>query len=578
MRLREAIRDVDVVARQGGDEFLLLLADLSSPPGSHMAANPRVSAEAVAGRVMECFRRPFFIGGVEVFVTASGGVALHPESADSAEALLKQADAIMYESKRSGPGQFLVHTDQTIPSPLLSLTTRLRRAVEARQWLLHYQPVVELSSERMSGVEALIRWRSPHGGLIQPGEFIPLAEELGLIAAIGDWVVGELAEQLSDWQRRGIAMRASFNLSPRQLRQPNLVERIVQRLDEHRVDPASVVVEITESAAMVDPDRTQHIFEELRRLGVGLAIDDFGTGYSSLSRLRHLPVDILKIDRSFVSEVPTDPDASAMVAAFVQLAHTLGIVPLAEGIETPRAARLPPRERLHAGPGVPLLGTAGRGGTGGALRVGSHPFGGTRLGVHVGVRLEPRQAACGAEVVGAARVRRAVSSGAHLHRHPAHGIERLVDLGRGRSARGGDSSDRSRRAELNQLGQHGHGDLGVGDPTEIEPGRGLHPPQILVREPPITEVRQDALGPPPRRDQSDIGRRGLQGVLQRLLVVVALCSHDDDGSLGHAGGVEVERWDDRGDPWVLVAAMFVVHDDGTPPQRTRHLGESVDGR
>jgi len=335
MRLREAIRDVDVVARQGGDEFLLLLADLPSSPGAHMAAHPRVSAEAVAGRVMECFHRPFFIGGVEVFTTASVGVALYPESADSSEALLKQADAIMYESKRSGPGQFLVHTDQRTPSPRLSLTSRLRRAVEARQWLLHYQPVVELSTERMSGVEALIRWRSPQGGLIQPGEFIPLAEELGLIAAIGDWVVGALAEQLSEWQRRGLAMRASFNLSPRQLRQPNLVERIVERLHDHRVDPSGVVVEITESAAMVDPDRTQHVFEELRRLGVGLAIDDFGTGYSSLSRLRHLPVDILKIDRSFVSEIPADPDASAMVAAFVQLAHTLGIVPLAEGIETP---------------------------------------------------------------------------------------------------------------------------------------------------------------------------------------------------------------------------------------------------
>jgi diguanylate cyclase (GGDEF)-like protein/PAS domain S-box-containing protein len=332
MRLREAIRDVDVVARQGGDEFLLLLADLPRI-GSRMEQSPRVAAESVAARVIECFARPFYLGGMEVFSTASIGIALYPESGDSPETLLKRADAAMYESKHAGPGQFVLHTDQESASSRLSLTTRLRRAVESRQWVLHYQPVIELATGRMTGVEALIRWRTPQGGLIAPGEFIPLAEELGLIAAIGDWVLGEVAEQWRRWRDGGLIVRASLNLSPRQLRQPNLVERIMQQLSAHDVDPSMIVIEITESAAMVDPDRTQHVFEELRRLGVGLAIDDFGTGYSSLSRLRHMPVDTLKIDRSFVAEVPGDPETSAMVAAFIQLAHNLRIVPLAEGIE-----------------------------------------------------------------------------------------------------------------------------------------------------------------------------------------------------------------------------------------------------
>ncbi len=333
MRLREVVRDVDTVARYGGDEFLVLLEDLprgrSGEPGSAGAV-----AEQIALRIIEAFSQSFLLSGVEVYVTTSIGVALYPESGDTPEALLKQADVAMYQSKRAGPGQFVVHTSRLEPSSRLSLTTRLRQAVKAQEWVLHYQPIVDLTTGDITAAEALIRWRTPQGGLISPGEFVPLAEELGLITAIGDWVLSEVLQQSRRWGEEGLAIRTSLNLSPRQLHQPDLIERVAHELQKHGVDPSMIIVEITESAAMVDPERAQRVFQGLQALGVGLALDDFGTGYSSLSRLRHLPVDILKIDRSFVSDLGRDPDTRAMVGAFVQLAHNLNVAPLAEGIET----------------------------------------------------------------------------------------------------------------------------------------------------------------------------------------------------------------------------------------------------
>ena len=332
MRLRETVRDLDTVARYGGDEFLLLLSDL--PRGAAPEANARAIAENIAMRVIEAFSQSFLISGVEVYVTTSIGVALYPESGETQEALLKQADVAMYESKRAGHGQFVVHTGRLEPSSRLSLTTRLRQAVKAQEWVLHYQPIVDLATGEITATEALIRWRTPQGGLISPGEFVPLAEELGLITAIGDWVLGEVLHQTRKWIDRGLSLRTSLNLSPRQLHQPDLIERVAHELDKYDVDPSMIIVEITESAAMVDPERAQRVFQGLRNLGVGLALDDFGTGYSSLSRLRHLPVDILKIDRSFIADLSRDADTRAMVAAFVQLAHNLKVAPLAEGIET----------------------------------------------------------------------------------------------------------------------------------------------------------------------------------------------------------------------------------------------------
>jgi diguanylate cyclase (GGDEF)-like protein/PAS domain S-box-containing protein len=335
-RLRGCTRETDMVARQGGDEFLLLLADLERGMGPVSGTEAGVLvAESVSTRVHEALREPFDLGGVEFFASASIGVSLFPQDAADATSLLKNADTAMYQSKKSDPGGYVVYASGAEDATeRLSLTTRLRRAVELQHWVLHWQPVVDLGEGTVSGAEALIRWREPNGGLVPPGEFIPIAEELGLIEAIGDWVIDEVARQRKEWETRGIDLRVGFNLSPRQLWSGRLTEKVMEKLSGAGVDPHDVVVEITESTAMADPDRTQRVLSELHAWGLTLAIDDFGTGYSSLARLKHLPVDILKIDRTFIHEVDRDEDSGRMVEAMVQLAHGLGMIPLAEGIET----------------------------------------------------------------------------------------------------------------------------------------------------------------------------------------------------------------------------------------------------
>jgi predicted signal transduction protein with EAL and GGDEF domain len=342
-RLRSATRDSDLVSRQGGDEFLLLLSDVEPGRGTRpakldprgTAANARAVAQAVAERIHDALREPFELSGTELFVTGSIGISLFPEDASDGKSLLRHADQAMYRSKKNGPGGSMVFSAQESDSiRRLSMSTRLRKAVERQHWVLHYQPVLDLASGTTVGVEALLRWSDPTGGLVAPGEFIPLAEEMGLIEAIGEWVLRDLCRQTMEWKREGLQVEVSFNLSPRELWQPNLVRGMLAHLTQAGVDAESVIVEITESTAMTDPERTQRILSELHGRGLRLAIDDFGTGYSSLSRLKSMPVDILKIDRSFVRDIPQDPDACSMVRAIVQLAHSLGMVPLAEGIET----------------------------------------------------------------------------------------------------------------------------------------------------------------------------------------------------------------------------------------------------
>jgi diguanylate cyclase (GGDEF)-like protein/PAS domain S-box-containing protein len=336
-RLRLCTRETDLVARQGGDEFLMLLSDLERGGGTMPGTDASLLvAESVAARVREALESPFELSGTEFYASASIGISLFPQDAKDADSLMRNSDSAMYESKRTSPGTYSIFTQtQRDRADKLSLSTRLRRAVENQNWILHYQPVVNLSTFAIEGVEALLRWQEPTGGIVAPGEFIPLAEEMGLIGAIGDWVIEELARQQRLWAERGIDMEVSFNLSPRQLWQPNLAEQILDHLTTYQVDPSRVVIEITESTAMTDPERTQRLLAALHSWGLRLAIDDFGTGYSSLSRLRHLPVDVLKIDRTFVRDVDRDPDAASMVRAMIQLALSLGMTPLAEGIETP---------------------------------------------------------------------------------------------------------------------------------------------------------------------------------------------------------------------------------------------------
>jgi diguanylate cyclase (GGDEF)-like protein/PAS domain S-box-containing protein len=336
-RLRGCTRETDLVARQGGDEFLMLLSDLERGTGAMPGTDAALLvAESVASRVREALEAPFELGGVEFYASASIGISLYPQDARDVDSLLRNSDAAMYESKRSSPGSFSIYTQAGRDrADKLSLTTRLRRAVDNQNWILHYQPVVRLEDQSIVSVEALLRWQDPNGGIVPPGEFIPLAEEMGLIGAIGDWVIEELASQHQRWRQGGLQLDVSFNLSPRQLWQASLGEKIIDQLRAHDVDTAEVVVEITESTAMTDPERTQKLLSELHAWGLRLAIDDFGTGYSSLSRLRHLPVHLLKIDRTFVRDVDADADAASMVRAMIQLALSLGMTPVAEGIETP---------------------------------------------------------------------------------------------------------------------------------------------------------------------------------------------------------------------------------------------------
>jgi len=333
-RLRRCTRDTDMVARQGGDEFLLLLADLErGADGSAEAA--LVIARSVADRVLEAMEEPFDLHGTPFYATGSLGISLFPYDATDAHSLLRNADQAMYQSKRADPGRYVVFSSAGEDAmSRLSLTTRLREAVQQEHWVLHWQPIVRLADGSVEGVEGLIRWQEPNGGIVPPGEFIPLAEELGLIEAIGDWVIGSLAEQQSAWKQQGVDLTVAFNLSPRQLWTAHLADMVIGTLRDAGVAPERVVVEITESTAMADPDRTQKILQELHAWGLSIALDDFGTGYSSLARLKHLPVDILKIDRSFIRDVDTDEDLASMVRAMIQLAEGLGMTPLAEGVET----------------------------------------------------------------------------------------------------------------------------------------------------------------------------------------------------------------------------------------------------
>jgi len=332
-RLREATRETDLVARRGGDRFLLLLGDLDRDGDGSDGAVAR--ARSVAQRAIDAFTSPFSLGGTEIYASASVGVSLFPNDAKDAAELQRNAETAMYRAKKHGTTSYvLAGAGATDSAAKLRFVTRLRKAVDAQRWTLHYQPVVDLDSGRMAGVEALIRWIEPDGTMVPPLEFIPLAEELGLIEQIGDWVVREISYQVKAWAELGMDLEVGFNLSPRQFWQPDLAQRIMHEIHTNGIDPSKILIEVTESSAMMDPDRAQGILTELHEAGFSIAIDDFGTGYTSLSRLRHMPVRVLKIDRSFVKDVHEDPQSASIVSAFLELGRGLDISTLAEGIET----------------------------------------------------------------------------------------------------------------------------------------------------------------------------------------------------------------------------------------------------
>jgi len=327
-RVSELVRGGDVLCRQGGDEFLLLM----HCPGADTAAE---AAQLAAERIAAALERPFEISDAEFHIGASIGVALCPEHADDAEKLLRYADAAMYQAKRSGSGTIAMYEEEQGDSRArLSLTARLRRAITEGELRLHYQPIVALGDEGLTGYEALVRWEDPVDGLVPPGSFIPIAEETGLIDAIGDWVIDELCRQAREWAAVGYRPRLSFNLSPRQLRRTDLVSSIASTIDSYGLRPEQFCAELTETTVMSDAHRHRSLLDELHEAGLTIAIDDFGAGHSSLARLRDLPVQVLKVDRAFLQKVPDDRGSAAIVAAILALADALDMTTIVEGIET----------------------------------------------------------------------------------------------------------------------------------------------------------------------------------------------------------------------------------------------------
>jgi diguanylate cyclase (GGDEF)-like protein/PAS domain S-box-containing protein len=332
-RLQESVRTTDLLARTGGDGFLLLLADLHDDPGS--------VAERVATQIVDCLGEPFMVAGAEFQVSASIGIALAPRDARDAEALLAHADSAMYQAKDVARGGWAVYA-QAGRDPLdrLSMAARLRRALAAEEFQLHYQPIFATEDGSLVAVEALLRWHdSERGGLVPPSEFIPVAEETGLIESIGDWVIGAALAQQVAWAARGMTPQIAVNVSPRQLRRVDFISRVKEQLRETGASPERIILELTESAMLQDHSDAESILRELHALGLRLALDDFGAGYSSLSRLREMPVDTLKIDRAFLREVPENAEAAAIVTAILNLARALGRFAVAEGVET--------EEQLH---------------------------------------------------------------------------------------------------------------------------------------------------------------------------------------------------------------------------------------
>ena len=315
------------VSRLGGDEFTVVLSDLNDPQES----------VRVARRLLDTLRKPVRLGTQEVFVTASVGVAIYPFDGNDTEELLKCADVAMYHAKEQGRNTYQMYSASMNAEAMarLQLELQLRKAVEAGEFTIWYQPIVDLDTRKPVGAEALVRWSHPERGLVSPGEFIALCEECGLIVPLGEWILRGVCSQARAWEAAGLGtVRMSVNLSARQLRHDGIVDTVRAILQETGLRPRSLVLELTESMLMEPKGVTGRTIRELADLGVSLAIDDFGTGYSSLSYLKNFPVTALKIDRSFIAGITTDPDDSAITTAIIALASAMELDVVAEGVET----------------------------------------------------------------------------------------------------------------------------------------------------------------------------------------------------------------------------------------------------
>ncbi len=339
-RLQHSTRDGDTVSRLGGDEFALVFADVGEI--QHVAQ--------LAQKVLSQFSAPVTIDGREVFTGASIGIALYPADTGDADSLLKFADSAMYHAKESGRNnfQFYSHEMTVSAQARLRMETDLRRALDNHEFFLHYQPQVDARSDRITGVEALLRWRDPAGNSISPAQFIPLAEDTGFIVPIGKWVLETACAQLKRWHDAGhVELTLSVNVASRQFRDPLFRDTVSQAIASSGIPPQALELEITEGILLEQSDETLRTLTDLKKIGVALSIDDFGTGYSSLSYLKRFPIDRVKIDQSFVRDLANDNDDLAIVRAIIALARALRLAVIAEGVETGEQLALLRHEDCH---------------------------------------------------------------------------------------------------------------------------------------------------------------------------------------------------------------------------------------
>ena len=339
-RLSEALDSGCTLARTGGDEFVVLLPEVAR----------EAEVEEAARRLLDAMQTPFTVDGRELYLSASIGVVLCPQHGEDAQTLLRNADIAMYRAKERGRSTYQVYSSALDSGMVhrLAMESELHRALERGELVLHYQPIVDLEAGQLVGLEALVRWQHPERGLLYPDQFIPLAEESGLIVPLGEWVLREACRQAVAWQEaRHPPLFTTVNLSPRQMRQDDLAARVAQVLQETGLSPEQLMLEVTESAIMVEMDRAIGVLLALRGMGVMVCVDDFGTGHSSLSHLKMLPVDVIKVDRTFVWDMVGSQADAAIVAAVVTLGRALGLRVIAEGVETEEQADLLRRLGCH---------------------------------------------------------------------------------------------------------------------------------------------------------------------------------------------------------------------------------------